>query len=126
MGCEKCGGCGGHCGGCSGCGGCGTLELTDAEVRFLELLGQFAFLPVARKADDMTPVCLEDETAPEALCSQVLQCLEKKSLISIDYSAPLSGADMRPYAGYPVHGSIALTARGQQVLDLLEKNGIQP
>ena len=37
---------------------------------------------------------------------------------------PLPGADMSAYRGYPVHGSIALTARGQQVLELLDVQGI--
>ena len=43
-------------------------------------------------------------------------------LIDISYD-PLPGADMRAYKGYPVHGSMALTARGQQVLELLEVQG---
>ena len=32
---------------------------------------------------------------------------------------------MSAYTGYPVHGSIALTARGQTVLDMLEIQGIE-
>ena len=32
-------------------------------------------------------------------------------------------ADMSAYSGYPVHGSMALTARGQQVLEQLERTG---
>ena len=56
--------------------------------------------------------------------SLVLQCLEKKMLIDISYD-PLPGANMDAYKGYPVHGSIALTARGQQVLELLEVQGIE-
>jgi len=31
---------------------------------------------------------------------------------------------MSAYKDYPVHGSIALTQRGQQVLELLEVQGI--
>ena len=55
--------------------------------------------------------------------SLVIQCLEKKMLIDLSYD-PLPGADMSAYTGYPVHGSIALTQRGQQVLELLEVQGI--
>ena len=56
--------------------------------------------------------------------SLILQVLEKKGLISIDYDAPLSGADMEKYSAYPVHGSMALTAGGQSVLETLETQGI--
>ena len=105
---------------CSSCGGCGkVLTLTENEIAFLRILGQYAFLPVARKADDMTPVCLEADAD-----SAALQHLEKKGLIDISYDSPLAGADMSAYAGYPVHGSAGLTLRGQQVLALLETQGI--
>ena len=100
------------------------MVLTQQEVDMLTTLGQFPFLPVARKADDMTPVYLEDTACTQEEYSLILQCLEKKSLISIDYDAPLSGADMSAYKGYPVHGSFALTQRGQQVLEMLEIQGI--
>jgi len=89
----------------------------------LELFSQIPFLPVARRADDMVPQYLEAD-APED-CSLVLQVLEKKQLIDIDYTEPLTGADMSAYQGFPVHGSMALTARGQQVVEMLENQGIQ-
>ena len=100
------------------------MELTEGELKVLEALGQYSFLPVARKADDMTPVYLEERDYTQEEYSLILQCLEKKDLISLDYHAPLAGADMSAYQGYPVHGSMALTARGQAVLDLLEKQGL--
>ena len=114
-----------HCSGnCNSCGGCSAaLELTAGEVSILTALGQYSFLPVARRADDMTPVYLEEQEYSREEYSLILQCLEKKSLIDLDYSAPLSGADMSAYVGYPVHGSMALTARGQNVLELLELQG---
>lgn len=90
----------------------------------LTALGQFSFLPVARKTDDMTPVYLEDTQYSQAEYSLVLQVLEQKNLIDIDYSKPLAGADMGAYQGYPVHGSMALTARGQAVLDTIDMQGI--
>ena len=96
-----CKGCTGGC--CESCGGCGgTLELSQGEMDLLQTLGQYSFLPVARKADDMLPVYREAD----------------------DYT-PLPGADMAAYAGYPVHGSMGLTKRGQDVLDLLEKQGVE-
>ena len=120
MGCGKCNG---NCASCSGCAG--ALELPQQELFMLQTLGQYSFLPVARKTDDMEPVYLEDDAYSQAEYSLILQCLEKKSLISISYDKPLPGADMAAYKGYPVHGSIALTERGYAVLDLLEKQGIQ-
>ncbi len=120
MGCEKCGG------NCGSCGGCGVpLELTGEEIGFLEKLGQFSFLPVARKQADMTPVYLEDEVYTPELYSQILLCLEKKGLVSLEYEKPLAGADMGAYQGFPVHGSISLTQRGYGVLELLEIQGVQ-
>ncbi len=123
MGCNNCSG----CNGCGGCGGCGAmLELTPGEVDMLKALGQFSFLPVARRVDDMTPVYLEEQDHTKEEYSLILQCLEKKSLISIDYSAPLAGADMSAYADHPVHGSMALTQRGLAVLELMEVQGFVP
>ena len=118
MGCKNCNG---NCAGCNGCSA--SLELTAGEVSILNALGQYSFLPVARRADDMTPVYLEEQEYTKEEYSLILQCLEKKNLIDLDYSAPLSGADMGAYQGYPVFGSMALTARGQQILDLLELQG---
>ena len=121
----NCSNCSGACEKCATCGGCGQgLELTVAEIRFLQELEQYAFLPVARKASDMIPVYLENGEEEMEIMSLVIQCLEKKMLIDITYD-PLPGADMSAYKGYPVHGSIGLTQRGQQVLELIEVQGIE-
>jgi len=121
----NCDNCGGSCEKCNTCGGCGNgLELTMEEITLLKELGQYSFLPVARKMSDMIPVYLENGEENKDLMSLVLQCLEKKMLIDIRYD-PLLGADMSAYKGYPVHGSFALTGRGQQVLELLEVQGIE-
>lgn len=116
-----------HCNGnCGSCGGCAKqLTLTDGELDILHTLGQIPFLPVARKADDMTPVYLEDGDFTREEYSLILQVLEQKGLISLDYDKPLGGFDMSAYAGYPVHGSMALTARGQTVLEMIETHGIE-
>ena len=113
-------GCSGNCASCSGCGR--TLELTRAEIDFLNTLAQYAFLPVARTMGDLTPVYLEE--GEKAQMSLLLQCLEKKGLISLDYDKPLKGFDMTPYREYPIQGSMALTERGQTVLELLDYQGI--
>lgn len=120
---HSCGGCGGNCGGCTGCSA--SLELTSGEMGVLQTLGQYSFLPVARRREDMVPVYLEDSALSREEYSLILQCLEKRGLIDISYDAPLKGADMSAYVGYPVHGSIGLTQRGQQVLELLEMQGIE-
>ena len=116
----------GDCGNCSGgCAGCAkSLELGPGEVELLKELGQYSFLPVARKADDMTPVYREEGAYTPEAYSVIIQLLEKKGLILLDYT-PLRGADMTRYTGYPVHGSMGLTQRGQQVLGLLELQGTE-
>ena len=111
------GNCNGNCGGCSGCAG--TLELTWEELGVLRELGQIPFLPVARNMGEDTPVRPGEESERMSL---VLLCLEKRGLISLDYDKPLKGCD---YGDLPIRGSFALTARGQQVLELMEIRGIQ-
>ena len=115
--------CNHNCASCSGCAG--VLELTQGEIEMLLELGQFAFLPVARKADDMKPVYLEETERSAEEYSLILQCLEQKRLISLDYDKPMGNVDMSAYRGYPVHGSMALTERGQNVVEMLERQGIQ-
>lgn len=119
-------GCGNCSGNCESCGGCsGALVLTEGEISLLRLLGQIPFLPVARKADDMTPIFLEYSDYSREEYSLILQCLEKKNLISLDYDQPLGSYADPGYAPFPVHGSMALTRRGQDVLDLLELQGVE-
>ena len=117
----------GHCNhNCASCSGCAAaLELTDGEIGLLRELEQYSFLPVARRADDMIPVYLEDDLHSREEYSLILQCLEKKGLIDIDYRSPLTGADMSAYRGLPVHGSFALTQRGQTVVEMLAVQGIE-
>ena len=112
--------CNGNCGACSGCAR--ELVLTGQEIEFLNTLGQYAFLPVARTMGDLTPVYLEEGDREEM--SLLLQCLEKKGLISLDYDKPLRKFDESAYAAYPIRGSMALTERGQKVLELMEYQGI--
>ena len=119
-----CGNCSGSCGGCSGCTGCGgAMELSRGEIDMLLTLGQIPFLPVARRMGEDVPVYLEDDRYTPEAYSLILQCLEKRGLISVDYDQPLTGAYGAEYDGYPIRGSFALTAKGQQILELLEIQG---
>ena len=112
--------CNGNCGECGGCAR--ELTLSQMEIDFLLKFAQIPFLPVARKMGDLEPVYLEAD-APED-CSLILQCLEKKGLISLDYHMPLKGFDDSAYAAYPIRGSMALTERGHLVLELIERQGV--
>lgn len=118
--------CKGNCGSCCGsCGGCARdLVITPRELAFLEELGQVAFLPVARKMGDLEPVYLEAGEDQKEEYSLLLQCLEKKGLISLDYDKPLEGISVLRYAAYPIVGSMSLTERGYNVLETLDYYGI--
>ena len=112
------------CPSCDACPGCGELLLTRDELEVLRRFADLPFLPLARKADDDLPVCLGLEGEPLHIAA-VLRNLESKGLISLDYRLPLSNFDYRPYASWPVQGSMALTAAGQDALEALEVQGLQ-
>ena len=114
--------CNGNCSGCSGCAR--ELTMTVQEIDFLKELGAVAFLPVARNMGDLTPVYLEDEKFTVEEYSLILQCLEKKGLISLDYDKPLKNFDDSAYADYPIRGSMALTERGQLVVEMIQTQGL--
>ena len=117
-------GCGKCCGNCGSCGSGGCMELSAGEIEMLQNLAQIPFLPVARCMGDDTPIYLEDAGKVPEEYSLILQCLEKRGLISIDYDKPLKSFDDAAYSAYPIRGSFALTQRGQQVVELLEMQGI--
>lgn len=108
---------------CSSCSGCSrSLTLTDGELQILDTLAQIPFLPIYRKIDDTAPIYLEDTQHSLEEYSLILQCLETKHLITLDFDKPIGNAAGIPY---PIHGSMALTARGQTVIELLERQGIE-
>ena len=110
-------------GNCASCGGCAReLTISRQELDFLMRFAQIPFLPVARKMGDLEPVYLEADAPEDA--GLILQTLEKKGLISLDYDKPLKGFDDSAYADYPVRGSMALTGRGHAVLELIERQGV--
>ncbi len=121
----------GSCGGCSssgcgaGCGGCGSgdMYLTKLEIAILTRFAETPFYPVGHDMALTRPVCLEwDE--PEVDVSAALGGLRQKGLIEIDADEPLRGFSYGGYEKFPRHGSMALTARGQLVLDLMDIQGI--
>ena len=114
--------CSGNCGSCGGCAR--ELTLSQAELQMLDTFSEIPFLPVARKMGDLTPVYLEDEKFAVDEYSLILQCLEKKGLISLDYDKPLKNFDYSAYAAYPIRGSMALTERGQLVVEMLQTQGL--
>lgn len=118
-----CSSCSGSCGSCGGCPAGGSLLLGPDEIAVLNTLSQIPFLPIARRADSMTPVYLEDDAHTVAEYGVLLELLEKKGLISLDYDRPLKGFDDSAYRAYPIRGSMALTARGQSVVELLDRQG---
>ncbi len=114
--CEKC---------CGSCGGCGQLILSEGEMKMLQTLWQIPFLPVARTADCADPIYLEESEYTIEEYSLILQCLEKRGLISISYDAPLKGSDLRAYEGYPIRGSFGLTEKGQNTAEQIELHGYE-
>ena len=117
----------GNCGSCGGCGGCDrSLTMTEGEMEVLSTLAQIPFLPIGRRMDDVSPVYLEENTHTPEEYTLILQCLEKKGLITLDFDKPLKNADYSRYSHLSIHGSMALTARGQQVLETLDLQGPTP
>lgn len=118
-----------NCGhGCCGgvCGGCGsTLELTQQELDLLYLFAQTPFLPVARENDSELPVFLEIDADDAGLFASAIIALAKKGLIRLDYDMPLINFDYAGYEDYPDRGSMALTGRGQIVVEQIEILGIE-
>ena len=112
--------CNGNCGSCGGCAR--ELTISQQEMDFLMKFAQIPFLPVARKLGDLEPVYLEQDAPEDA--GLILQILEKKGLISLDYDKPLKGFDDSAYEAYPIRGSMALTERGHTVLELIERQGV--
>lgn len=122
MGCGK-----DHCGTCCGgnCGGCnGELGLTQKELALLSRFSQLSFLPVAHRWDSQIPVYLEEGAEAAEAYSAAILGLHQKRLIQLDYDIPLLNFDYKNYEQYPNKGSMALTARGWTVVELLEIQGI--
>lgn len=120
MSCDQCSGCG-SCGGVSGA----AIYLTPEEIEMLRLFTQTPFLPAAAKSGPDGPIFLEEAAIPLQDRRSALRGLAKKGLIRVDYDIPLLNFDYGAYTDYPLHGSMALTARGQTVTELMEIQGIE-
>ena len=116
--CTSCGGCAGGCGGCRS----HVLLLTEPELRLLRQFAELAFLPAACTRTDETPVYL-DGSENRAQTSAAILALQIKRLISVDFALPLKGFDYTGYEAWPIRGSMALTAAGQEALDSLDIQG---
>lgn len=100
------------------------MLLTEAEIRLLRRFGELAFLPAACTRTNETPVYLSD-LGDRAEISAAILALQVKRLISVDFALPLQGFDYAGYEDYPVRGSMALTAAGQEALDSLNIQGLR-
>lgn len=112
--------CGSCCGGSCSPGGC-PVRLTEEEVAFLSRFREAPFLPLSRSLDGENPIYIDGGKTE----SELLTWLRLKGLVSLDYDIPLTNYDYAEYARYRVRGSMALTARGQDVLDSLDIQGAE-
>ena len=115
-----------HCGRCCGgsCTGCGALELTQDELTLLRRFAQLPFLPIAQRMDGAA-VCLEEGEARARALGAAAELLSSRGLAALDYDLPLTGLDYAPSGKAPRRGSMALTARGLAVLEMMEIQGIE-
>ena len=111
------------CAACPKSGSCGALFLTEDELSVLRRFAETPFLPLVKKGDGL-PLCPTLEGDARRLAA-VLRNLESKGLISLDDWLPLTNYDYSAWTSHPVHGSMALTASGQDVLETLEVQGIE-
>ena len=120
---HACGNWEGHCGSCGGCRP--QLTITPVEYALLQQFAITPFLPVAAGWNLKTPVYLEEaEYTPEEY-SAALTALSLKGLIRIDYDVPLDNFSYEAYKSYPMHGSMALTGAGQDIVEQLEIQDVE-
>ena len=114
--------CGGNCASCPGKGGAITLH--PAEIDILRELAVCPFLPVGLNSRTGEPFCLEFPDMDEKIVPLALSVLEKRGFIRIDYDIPLAGFAYEGYEGCFRRGSLALTAKGQDVIERLAVQGV--
>ena len=115
----------GNCKGCQGCGGCGNgLSLFREELELLRCFAQSPFLPVGCAAGAAEPVYLENGRDKAGNYAAAIALLQRKGLIRVDYDIPLKNFAYDGYETYPCKGSMALTANGIRVLEVLETQGV--
>lgn len=97
--------------------------MTPAEIAILKRLAETPFLPLVKKnhtGDQFMPV--SEFISPEYRIA--LLALNNKGLISMDADFPLSNFDYSEYLKQYKCGSIALTGKGQAVIDVIEVQGM--
>lgn len=103
------------------CQGCGReIYLTGKAIELLELLGEYAFLPLGE--EDGKPFFISE--SGERYESSV-KALRLFGLITLDYDMPISGFDYSAYSGAERLGSMALTRAGQDALEALNVQGAE-
>ena len=95
------------------------------EADLLRLFAQIPFLPVVRQSGCEYPVFLDAAIGPVEALGPAVIALSQKQLIQLDYDLPLLNYDYSEYEPCCCKGSMALTARGQAVVELLEIQGIE-
>ena len=118
MSCENCQACS-RAAGCSGCQR--NTALNFLESALLDVFSVTPFLPVAIDRQSGRILLTDPEMEPNA-AALALRMLQKRGLVRVDADLPLPNADYRGYEGW-THGSAALTARGQELLDTMEYQG---
>ena len=99
-------------------------DVLNAEIDILRELAVCPFLPVGLNSRTGEPFCLEFPDMDEKIVPLALSVLEKRGFIRVDYDIPLAGF---AYEGYEVcfrRGSLALTAKGQDVIERLAVQGV--
>ncbi|QIB69671.1 hypothetical protein Ami103574_10205 [Aminipila butyrica] len=148
------------CGGCHGGHHQTEIQVSDEEIEFLKELAQTPYLPLARfvlkssksshlESVALAPVYLHDiDDSMETVKSMaaVLEALESKGLITLDYEEPLENGNYEDYSGSSLYayfketvaqaqgnddflfdipnlefGSIALTYLGQAAVESLDE-----
>lgn len=82
-----------------------------------------AGVPACRLHENGRNAVYLDGSENRAQTSAAILALQIKRLISVDFALPLKGFDYAGYEPWPIHGSMALTAAGQEALDSLDIQG---
>lgn len=101
------------------------MVLSQQEINLLFRFSQVPFLPVAMDDSTSLPVYSDDDLDFSPFFGKAILGLAQKGLISLDLDLPLTNYAYTGYEQYSRKGSMALTAKGQDALDLMEYQGIR-
>lgn len=97
----------------------------SAEEAYVLQMFAIPFLPVAFDWNLRTPYFFAEGESDPLKYSELLSSLQQKGLIEIDARQPLINYDYQAYRSYPIHGSMAITGDGQDILDQLDIQEIE-